>query len=94
MIKVVAKNIVKKDKVEEFIAITKELVEESRKEGGCIAYNLYQDINNSNILTFIEEWKDLKSVRLHNESNHFTTIIPKISDLLEVESEVNLYKRI
>ena len=43
MVKVVARNLVKKDKVDAFIELAKELVEETRKEEGCIKYELFQD---------------------------------------------------
>lgn len=93
MIIIVAKSVIKEGKTEEFKALVKELIEESRKELGCISYNLNEDINNKNVLTFIEEWKDKESIELHNNSTHFTTIVPKLGELRE-QSEVNLYVRI
>ncbi len=93
MITIVAKNVIKEGRVEEFKALAKELVDESRKEAGCIYYNLNEDINNKNILTFIEEWKDKEAIELHNKSAHFTTIVPMLGELRE-KSEVNLYVRV
>ena len=93
MITIVAKNIIKEGKLEEFKALAKEHVEKSRKEEGCIAFNLNEDINNKNVLTFIEEWENKEAIELHNKSAHFTTIIPKLGELRE-QSEVNLYIRV
>ncbi|MBL4935620.1 antibiotic biosynthesis monooxygenase [Clostridium sp. YIM B02515] len=93
MITIVSKNIVKEGKAEEFKNLAKELIEESRKEAGCISYNLNQDINNSNILTFIEEWKDKEAIEKHNKSTHFTSIVPKLGELRE-DKELNLYVRV
>jgi quinol monooxygenase YgiN len=93
MISIIAKNIVKEGKAEEFKAVAKELIEKSREEAGCIAYDLNVDINNENILTFIEEWKDKEAIELHNNSIHFKTIVPKLGELRE-SSEVNLYVRV
>jgi quinol monooxygenase YgiN len=93
MIIIVAKSVVKEGKVEEYKTLAKKLKEESQKELGCIAYNLHQDINNKNILTFIEEWKDREAIELHNKSAHFTSIVPKLGELRE-KSEVNLYVRV
>ena len=39
VIKVVAKNYVQADKVEAFIALAKQLVEETNKEAGCLFYS-------------------------------------------------------
>ena len=92
MIKVVAKSVVKKDCLERFKSIVTELIEETRKEKGNISYELYQDINNPCILTFIEEWSDEESLNLHMQTIHFTTIIPKLGLLRENESEINVYR--
>jgi quinol monooxygenase YgiN len=92
MITIVAKKLIKKGKLEEFKALAESLINESRKEVGCIAYNLYEDINNSYILTFIEEWKSEEDIKLHNSTEHFTSIVPKLADLQEGKTEVNLYK--
>lgn len=94
MITIVAKNLIKQGKTEEFKVLAEKLINESRKEGGNISYNLYEEFNNSNILTFIEEWESEEAIKLHNNSKHFTSIVPKFSDLKESQSEINLYKMI
>jgi quinol monooxygenase YgiN len=94
MITIVAKKLIKQGKVEEFKVLAENLINESRKESGCIAYNLYEDSNNCNILTFIEEWESKEAIKLHNNSKHFITIVPKLADLQEGKTEVNLYKMI
>lgn len=94
MITIVAKKIIKQGKLEEFKALAENLINESRNEVGCIAYNLYEDIYNSYILTFIEQWNSEDNIKLHNNTKHFTTIVPKLTELQEGKTEVNLYKMI
>lgn len=94
MIKIVAKNIVIPAKKQTFIETAKELVEKSRMEEGCIAYSLHEDMNDGNILTFIEQWKDQEAIDLHNQSEHFTSIVPKLGELSVGAGEVNLYKEV
>lgn len=89
----VAKNYVKPEKVQEFMDLCKTLVEATLKEEGCIEYGLYQELGNSGILTFLEEWKDEKSLDEHLNSNHFRKIFPLFSEYLEKETEVNVYRR-
>ncbi len=90
-IRVVAKNQVKPDKIQEFMDLCKNLVEESLKEEGCIEYGVYQEVENPGILTMLEEWKDKKSLDEHLNSNHFKEIFPLLSKFLEKESEINVY---
>ena len=92
-IRVVAKNYVKPEKVQEFMGLCKKLVEASLKDEGCINYGLYQELENSGILTFLEEWKDERSLDKHLNSNHFKEIFPLLSEYLEKETEVNIYRK-
>lgn len=94
MITIVAKGFIKQGKAEEFKILAERLINESRKESGCISYNLYEDSNNCNILTFIEEWENSEAIKSHNSSEHFTSIVPKFAELREKQSEINLYKLI
>lgn len=94
MITIVAKNIIRQSKVEEFKVLAQKLINESRKESGCISYSLYEDSSNCKILTFIEEWKSEEAIKLHNNSEHFTSIVPKFAELIESQSEINLYKKV
>jgi len=50
MLKLVAKFIIKEDKIDEFKKYTEELVTETRKEKGCISYQLFQDVNDNKIV--------------------------------------------
>ena len=93
MIKIIAKNYIKNDKKEIFLKLAKELIAESRKETGCIAYDIYESID-GRALTFIEEWKDEEAIKSHNNSNHFKTIVPKLAEFVDGEMDVSLYKKI
>jgi hypothetical protein len=55
MIKIIVRNRIRKDRKAEFLALVKELVEESRREEGNTAYGLWQDRNDPDILTFVED---------------------------------------
>lgn len=93
-IRVVAKFQVKPEKVQEFIDTCKKLVDETVKEEGCIEYGLNQELNNPEILTMLEEWCDECNLDEHMKSNHFREILPLLSEYLQKEPEINLYKKI
>ncbi len=94
MIIVTAKNILKEGNSEKFKELAKDLISETRKENGCISYNLNQDIKNQDILTFIEEWESEEALQLHMNTLHFTSIVPKLSELQEENSILNIYNRV
>ena len=93
MITIVAKNTLKPKCAEEFKEVVKPLIEGSRAESGNIFYDLFEDVSDPNILTFIERWEDEEAIELHNNSKHFTEIIPMLSDFMEKDMDVEVYKQ-
>lgn len=93
MIKVVAKNKVKNEKIEEVLALYEQLVSATRKEDGCIVYELYQDEKDSSILTMIEEWEDQASLDRHMGTEHFMEIVPSVGEHV-LERSLNIYHKV
>lgn len=94
MIKVVARNTIKKDKIEEFIALAEKLVEATNKlDEGCIHYDVYQDIENPQVLTFIEEWECMEALQKHMAAAHYKEIVPKFGDFADGPKDVNIYRK-
>lgn len=94
MIKVVARNVAKENKITEVIQLYKELVGLTRKEEGCIKYELYQDENDPTIITMIEEWESRKALDEHLKSEHFTRIVPKIKKFMTKQTDMNIYNKL
>jgi len=94
MIKVVAKNFVQEGKLETVLALYKELVEETRKEEGCIKYELYQDLKDINTIAMIEEWESREALDRHLNSEHFTRIVPKVKKFMVKETELNIFNQL
>lgn len=95
MITVVAKNHIKEDKVNEFLALAKGLVEETNKnDSGCARYELFQDLSDPQVLTIIEEWGDKESLDSHMASKHFREASASFAGLVEGPAEINLYQKL
>ncbi|GAB6153552.1 putative quinol monooxygenase [Desulfosporosinus burensis] len=90
MIKVIAKLTIKKGMVEEFKSSIPELVAETRKEDGCITYQLFQDVKNKRVLTFVEEWESMEALQSHMSSKHFQDAMPKLAELQEKDMELSV----
>jgi quinol monooxygenase YgiN len=76
-IKVVANNYLLADKVEEYLAIAKELVAKTNElDKGCIGYDLYKDVADPLHYTMIEEWETQEALNAHMASEHFQRLIP------------------
>lgn len=95
MLKIVAKNYVKKDNINDFISLVTKLVQETNQnDEGCIHYELFQDINDSSILTIIEEWESKEALAKHMAAKHFQEIVPMLAAFTEKPSENNLYQKL
>lgn len=92
MIKIVAKQYIKKETASEFIELATELIAMTRAyDVGCMEYSLYRDMQHPEIMTIIEEWETPEALNLHMESRHFKDIFPKLEAFYEKPIEVNMY---
>lgn len=94
MIKVIAKNFAKENKVEKVLELAKVLVEATVKEDGCIKYEMYQDEKNPSTLIMIEEWETIEALNNHMSSEHFKKIVPQMNECMAQKSELNICKKV
>ncbi len=83
MIKIVSKNLIKEDKIEEFKSLMKELVEKSSAEEGNIHYSLNVSRENPRMFAFIELWRDQEAIDKHNATEHFQRLVPMMRSMRE-----------
>ena len=50
--------------------IVRPCITETRKEPGCISYDLHQSLSDPGTLIFVERWKDMASLDAHFETPH------------------------
>lgn len=93
IIKAVARSIIKEDHLSDAIQLYQLLVNETVKEQGCILYELFQELDNPNNLTLIEEWEDIEALQLHTQTPHFIDLVKKLA-LYEKELLVLIYKKL
>ena len=94
MIHILAGFKVKNDKLSDFIKLCNELIEESRKEEGCVSYHLQQNTEKENHLVFVEEWKSNEAIEKHNASGHFTRIVPLLVEMCEDAPVIQTFDRL
>lgn len=71
---------IKEDQRENFLSDTKELISETRKEEGCLAYNLYESLEERNTFIMVENWKDQFAIDIHNQNPLLQNFISKVAD--------------
>ncbi len=77
-----------------FLEILKENIPRVREEEGCIEYNPTLDIDaglpgqqlDDNVVTVVEKWQDLASLRAHLHSPHMLAYVERAKELVESRS--------
>lgn len=67
--------------------VAKELVAASLKDNGCVAYDFFKSATRDDVYMICETWTDEASLKVHSESAHFTTLVPKIESLAVMKLE-------
>ncbi|MGB3484042.1 MAG: putative quinol monooxygenase [Mycobacterium sp.] len=78
MLKVIAQDFIKPEAIEIVTPLYRELVEKTRQEELCIAYDLFVDQEVPGHFVFVEEWPDRAALDIHCGSEHFTRLVPLI----------------
>lgn len=79
MLKVIAQDFIKPESIATVLPLYRELVEKTRQEPACIAYDLFIDQKDPGHFVFIEEWPDRAALDAHCRTEHFTRLVPMIN---------------
>ncbi|MGH6696891.1 putative quinol monooxygenase [Sphingopyxis sp.] len=94
MLKVIAQDFIKPEAVEIVRPLYRQLVEATRAEPLCIAYDLFEDQKDPGHFIFIEEWPNRAALDFHCASGHFTRLVPLINAHQRQEGTVILMDRV
>ena len=70
------------------------LVEPTRKEAGCIRYDLVQGLGKSAEFAFIEEWESAEHLDAHSQTPHVREAGSKAATLLGAPASIERYRQI
>lgn len=79
MLKVIAQDFIKAEFIDTVMPLYAELVEKTRQEELCIAYDLFIDQKDPGHFIFVEEWPDRAALDAHCRSEHFVRLVPLIN---------------
>lgn len=80
---VVAKIVAKKDLMASVKSELLKIIPPTRKEDGCISYNLFQDNDNPAVFFFFENWESAEHLEKHMNTAHFKELVAAIGGITE-----------
>jgi quinol monooxygenase YgiN len=91
-IRVVARVVALPEKVDEVKSILLALIEPTRQEKGCIAYELLQNQSDPTDFTFVEEWESQKLLNEHLNSAHLAQASSQLNGWIAAEPDIRVYQ--
>ena len=92
MIIVTAKFTAKPGMRQKIVEISQMAIELTRKEEGCISYNLLKNSGDDKTLMYYEEWESLDALRAHLKTDHILEAREARKDLIEGAPEVRIFE--
>jgi quinol monooxygenase YgiN len=90
-LRVIARLVARPGKEEALRSLLMGLIAPTRKESGCITYEMLQNKENSREFTFVEEWQDEAALKAHFATDHIQKALGKFPDLLVEDLDVRRY---
>ena len=94
LLSVVAEMVARPGKEEELKRHLLVLVEETRKEDGCVQYDLHQSTTEAGRFVFYENWTSAETLDRHSKSAHITAFRAVRNEILAEPGRVLTYNRI
>ncbi len=90
-VRVVARFKALPDKANDVGAVLTTLIEPTRKEAGCVLYELWQNRADETDFTFVEEWESDAALDAHAASPHLKDAAAKLHGLILPAPDVRRY---
>ena len=77
--------------IEKFAEAARIMVEETRKEEGCLLYCFARDMNDPDILRIAERWADEAALDAHSKSPHMAAFGAGLAQVERIGADIRLY---
>jgi len=92
MIIVLGSVTVRADGLEEALRLSREHVQRSRQEPGCIRHGVHRDAEDANRLVFVEHWETLELLQQHFRVPESGRFVAALAELAAVAPEMDLFE--
>jgi quinol monooxygenase YgiN len=87
---ITAKVFIKEGKESDFISAAQVIIENTRKEEGCLGYSLYQDPLEKTNFIFVETYKNQAAIDAHFAAPYFKEFGTKTADMTARPVEIKI----
>ena len=83
---------IKPDKRDKALDVVTDIVEHSQAEAGTIDYRATIDVNDQNVIRFLEQYEDAAAFEAHSQSDHFQEFEAMLPELLADDPDITRRK--
>lgn len=91
---VVARIVARPDTIDEVRQVLSGMIAPTRREDGCLKYELYQNAVDPTDFTFVEEWTDGAALDKHAAAPHIAGVQARLRQITAVPTDVRKYAHI
>jgi quinol monooxygenase YgiN len=91
-IRVVARIVALPNQVEEVKSVLMGIIEPTRKEKGCVVYELLQNQEDPTDFTFVEEWESQELLDTHLAAAHIAEASSQLKGLVATAPDIRIYR--
>ena len=88
MVLVIARFRPRADRLEEFVALLKEVQAASRADDGCLNYGYYSEVDDPLQYVAVEEWRDMEALEAHLRTPHVARLIAALPEFADGPLEI------
>ncbi len=71
------------DSKDEALALMRNMVRLCRQEHGCLAYEYFEGVTDTNQVVLLQEWEDADCLQEHYQTDHMEDFLSKLGHYLE-----------
>jgi quinol monooxygenase YgiN len=90
-VQVVARIVARSGKEDELRTLLRGLIEPTRREPGCVTYELLQNTADQTDFTFVEEWSSGADLDAHLQSAHLRQARSRLPELTVADPDIRRY---
>ena len=90
-LRVVARIVALPESIDQVRSCLSELIEPTRKEAGCISYELLQNKSDPTDFTFVEEWAGDEALSAHLQTDHIQNVTSRLTGLMAGAPDIRSY---
>jgi quinol monooxygenase YgiN len=80
MVIVIARFRPRPDRLDEFLALLRDVQSASRADDGCLNYGYYREVTDDMAFVAVEEWRDMAALESHLRTPHVARLIAALPE--------------